>query len=126
MALILTASAQATPCPPFPVGVVNVGGVFHATAEAHALRSSQDSVELAVAEASIASRVALHVRDDVPKAPSGELHGVTQSICVVGKKAYVTSSVSPASAAQAESLGAILRRSLQTAPTRMPMNSMEQ
>lgn len=81
----LSASAQAAPCPPFPPGVVTIGGVHHATAEANALRNSQDSVELAVAEASIASRVALHGHDEAPKAQDGELHGVTQTTCVVGK-----------------------------------------
>lgn len=122
LAVILSASAQAAPCPPFPLGIITIGGVIHATAEADALGNSHDSVELAVAEASIASRVALHGHDDVPKARNGELHGVTQNTCVVGTKAYVTSSVSSASAAQAERLEALLRRSLQTAPTQRQMH----
>jgi hypothetical protein len=122
LALIVSFDAQAASCPPFPVGVVAVGDVFHATAGVEALRSSQDSLELAIAEASLASRLALQGEKSAPKTSDGHLQGVTQAVCVVGRKAYVTSSVSRTSAAQAEKLRAMLNQSHLAAPAPLPMH----
>lgn len=116
LAAISGASLHAAPCPLYPLGLVVIGDVFHATAEVEALGESQDSIDAAKAEASLGSRATLISHEGTPKTTTGDLHGVTESVCVVGRKAYATSSVSPASAAQAEKLKALLTRSLQEVP----------
>ena len=123
-ALVISMDVQAASCPSFPVGVVRAGEIFHATAVVEALRESKDSIELAIAEASLASRMVLQREGSTPKDPDGHLQGVTQVTCVVGRKAYVTSSVSRASSAQAARLKTMLNQSQRVAPTPPLMHHM--
>ncbi len=117
--LVLGEVGQA--CPAFTVGLVRVESngatVFHATAEAEMVLDLPESLKLAEAEASLASRAILQAEKAVPKTPDGHLQGVLQATCIEGRKVFVTSTVNPVAMIAAERMQSEISKSIRAHPT---------
>jgi hypothetical protein len=121
--LILAGVASANAdCPSRLLGVAIdndvAGRKFYATEKAEALADSDDSRELAIAEARVAARALLVNIKDVPKSDNGRLRAVREaSICSVGTFVFVTVMVDEVDVRRIISLENAMLKSVQTSPT---------
>jgi hypothetical protein len=91
--------------------------VFVATGKADPLGETEESQQLAVAEARLAARVMLKQDKAVPKTDDGRLRGVREvGVCLDRGSVFVTLRVSEIDMRRASALDAALRQSLQHSP----------
>jgi hypothetical protein len=109
-------------CPFSPIGVTATtdatGRLFFATDKAAPLADTDESDQLAVAEARVSARAMLMKDKDVPKANNGRLRGVRDvNICSANASVFVTVRLSEADIRRANALDDALRQSFQHTPT---------